>query len=544
MRSARVSAFGLLACGAALGACADSAPEEHVASVAEAVTVDATVTMGCSTKAVEGLSKQIVAQASCISPGAFAAVPARPNLMLGSAVFAYLEPPAKDALLATLDANTMTPMTVNSMLRTVAQQYLLYRWYQTGQCSIALAAKPGTSNHETGLALDVQNYTAWQTALEGHGFKWLGPSDVVHFDYVGAGAKDQTDLEVRAFQQLWNQNNPADPIAEDGAYGPQTEARLKASPAEGFPKGATCGTGGGGAGGMGGAGGAAPASDLVVSAKISDASDTLGDGPSAKVPDLFEGKRYTLAITVKNQAASAANSVPLVVTPPYALSGDPAALGQILASIPAGKSASVNIALSAVGYSIHDVPPAQIEIGAGKAKANVPVDVYSDRRFDFDGERREGWTSAQTIAATKDGVLELEGPAGALAAESRALDVTTAGLGDVLLAARRAGGSGKARLYLDESGYDLALPADGQLHALVIPASALPAHVAKIRFVPFEGGAMSQGTAALDYLHLGVMRGIRGENGCGCETGVSRGTAPFASVALWLLAVVLRRRRK
>ena len=38
-----------------------------------------------------------------------------------------------------------TKMTINSMLRTVAQQYLLYHWYQAGQCSISLAATPGTS---------------------------------------------------------------------------------------------------------------------------------------------------------------------------------------------------------------------------------------------------------------------------------------------------------------------------------------------------------------------------------------------------------------
>ena len=79
MLSARLSALGLVACGAALGACGQGAPEEHVASVAEAVTVDQSVTAGCSTLAVEGLSKQIVAQASCISPGAFVAVPKRPN---------------------------------------------------------------------------------------------------------------------------------------------------------------------------------------------------------------------------------------------------------------------------------------------------------------------------------------------------------------------------------------------------------------------------------------------------------------------------------
>jgi hypothetical protein len=129
---------------------------------------------------------------------------------------------------------------VNSMLRTVAQQYLLYRWYQTGSCGISLAAKPGNSNHETGLALDVDNYSTWKSKLQNSGFSWLGGSDPVHFDYVGAGAKDHRGLDVLAFQRLWNRNNPADKIAEDGAWGPNTEARMKKAPAAGFAKGPSC----------------------------------------------------------------------------------------------------------------------------------------------------------------------------------------------------------------------------------------------------------------------------------------------------------------
>jgi MYXO-CTERM domain-containing protein len=41
---------------------------------------------------------------------------------------------------------------------------------------------------------------------------------------------------VRAFQRLWNTNNPGDRIGEDGAYGPMTEARLARAPAAGFAR--------------------------------------------------------------------------------------------------------------------------------------------------------------------------------------------------------------------------------------------------------------------------------------------------------------------
>jgi hypothetical protein len=61
----------------------------------------------------------------------------------------------------------------------------------------------------------------------------------VHFDYVAGGVR-LTGLSVLAFQRLWNRNHPEDPIAEDGRYGPQTEARLRSAPAEGFPIGAVC----------------------------------------------------------------------------------------------------------------------------------------------------------------------------------------------------------------------------------------------------------------------------------------------------------------
>jgi hypothetical protein len=46
---------------------------------------------------------------------------------------------------------------------------------------------------------------------------------------------------VLAFQRLWNLNRPEDPIDEDGIYGPQTEARLEASPIAGFGISSTCG---------------------------------------------------------------------------------------------------------------------------------------------------------------------------------------------------------------------------------------------------------------------------------------------------------------
>lgn len=243
---ATLSAAALLSAALATGCSASSSePAGDIESVGDVeagagTTVSQAAANSCSTTSVKGLSKQIIAEAACMNAESFVSVPDLGNVSFGSAVFPYLEKPAKEKLVKALKSKSGTSMTVNSMLRTVAQQYLLYRWYQNGTCGIGLAAKPGTSNHETGLALDVSQYSTWKGTLQAYGFAWLGSSDPVHFDYAGAGAKSYKGLDVKAFQRLWNRNHPGDKIDTDGIWGPQTEARMKKSPAGGFAKGPTC----------------------------------------------------------------------------------------------------------------------------------------------------------------------------------------------------------------------------------------------------------------------------------------------------------------
>jgi hypothetical protein len=220
----------------------DPSATEDSSSSEDAVSgsVASAVTNSCSTSSVSGLSKQIIDEARCMSSSTYTSVPDLGNISFGGSVYRYLEKPARDQLVNALKAHSGTSMTVNSMLRTIAQQYLLYTWYKTGRCGIGLAATPGNSNHETGLALDVSQYGTWKGTLQAYGFHWLGSSDPVHFDYAGAGAKSYRGVDVEAFQRLWNRNHPEDKIATDGEWGPQTEARMKKSPAGGFAKGATC----------------------------------------------------------------------------------------------------------------------------------------------------------------------------------------------------------------------------------------------------------------------------------------------------------------
>lgn len=196
----------------------------------------------CTTASVDGLSRQIIAQARCIKPNAFVPLPSRPNLVIASQVFPYLELEARDRLLKALDAKPKVKMTINSALRTVAQQYLVWRWSATKRCGVPLATPPGESNHEIGIALDIAEAGTWRPALEAQQFKWLGASDRVHFDYKGGAANRTPGIatDVLAFQKLWNRNHPNDKINEDGRYSPAVEQRLRQAPPDGFEIGPSC----------------------------------------------------------------------------------------------------------------------------------------------------------------------------------------------------------------------------------------------------------------------------------------------------------------
>jgi hypothetical protein len=211
---------------------------KHFATVQEAAAGS------CSTESVDGLSRQIIEQARCIKPNDFVALPKRPNLVMAAHVYPYLEVGTRDHLLKALDAHTSATMTINSALRTVAQQYLVSHWAASKICGVQLATPPGESNHEIGTALDIAEASKWRPALEAQEFRWLGSSDRVHFDYKGgSAAPPKSATDVLAFQKLWNRNHKDDAISENGQYSSLTEQRLKKAPPSGFPLGASCSKG-------------------------------------------------------------------------------------------------------------------------------------------------------------------------------------------------------------------------------------------------------------------------------------------------------------
>jgi len=196
---------------------------------------------GCDTSVIKGLSQELVNWTNCMKPGLFTDIKSLRNAALGSAAAAvpYLQHQAFTHLQKAIDQRGVK-MTINSALRTLPQQVMLYTWFQRGKCGITAAAKPGTSNHEGGTAVDIQDADAWISAMQANQWKKLGSFDPPHYDYIGSGSVDITTLHVQAFQKLWNANNPTKKIAEDGIYGPNTEAAVLASPVGGFNKAKPC----------------------------------------------------------------------------------------------------------------------------------------------------------------------------------------------------------------------------------------------------------------------------------------------------------------
>ncbi|WP_019500957.1 peptidoglycan-binding protein [Pseudanabaena sp. PCC 6802] len=189
----------------------------------------------CSTSVVHELDRQLIFEMNSIEPGSLVSF-ADLNVSFDKVVWPYLQSSAKIALGKAISDRGIQ-LQVNSAYRTIAQQLILFNHFKKGRCGIVAAAPPGGSNHQSGLALDIEDADGWKPFLERYGWQKLGDFDPMHFDFVGGGTKDISSISVLAFQKLWNENNPQNRIAEDGRFGPATDACLAESPMEGFAKG-------------------------------------------------------------------------------------------------------------------------------------------------------------------------------------------------------------------------------------------------------------------------------------------------------------------
>ncbi|NJM45892.1 MAG: peptidoglycan-binding protein [Alkalinema sp. RU_4_3] len=184
---------------------------------------------GVSTSIANALSQQLIYQMQLLEPGKFVSFEDL-NVDLDSAAFPYVQASARDALARAIAARGEV-MQVNSSYRTVAQQMLLYNDRFNNSNPVA---PPGASNHQTGLAIDIEDPRGWDPFLIEQGWEPLG-GDPPHFDYLGDDVVDFRATAILAFQKLWNLNNPSAAIDEDGSFGPGTESALLQTPATGFP---------------------------------------------------------------------------------------------------------------------------------------------------------------------------------------------------------------------------------------------------------------------------------------------------------------------
>lgn len=186
----------------------------------------------CSTSGVRQLDLQLIAQIQKLAPGVLVKFDHLP-VNLGAGCHPYLQAAAVAALEKAI-ALRGVKMTVNSAYRTLAQQAILYAHQQNRRCGIRAAAAPGKSNHNTALALDVEDAMGWRPYLERHGWDWIGSFDPMHFDYEGHGVVDMRHLSTLAFQKLYNRNNRNAKLAEDGMWGQATQQALMQTLVGGF----------------------------------------------------------------------------------------------------------------------------------------------------------------------------------------------------------------------------------------------------------------------------------------------------------------------
>ena len=184
---------------------------------------------------VRKLDQQILFMMKSIHPTSFVDFKKLPVKFNENSSFPYLQLAAVKALEKAINQRG-EKLIINSAYRSIAVQQILYNLAQEEQC-YKLAAPPGWSNRQSGLAIDIEEPEKWQSFLESEGWQWWGPLDSPHFDFRGPGTDDIRRLPILAFQKLWNLNHPEDKIPEDGEYTPETNERLNQSPIEGFPKG-------------------------------------------------------------------------------------------------------------------------------------------------------------------------------------------------------------------------------------------------------------------------------------------------------------------
>lgn len=187
----------------------------------------------CSTDGLGPVSRQIATELfATVNAGSVVDISEHVRIV-GPTTIPYLQREAALSLIAAVKEFGKQPKLVHA-LRVLPQQFAVSFWYLHHQCSIPLAATPGTSPHERGIAIDLNDWDDWIPVLKRHSWIWRGDADKPHFNYHGGSDPDFGHYGIRAFQTLWNKHNPSDLLATDGVIGPKTLDRVGFAPVSGW----------------------------------------------------------------------------------------------------------------------------------------------------------------------------------------------------------------------------------------------------------------------------------------------------------------------
>ena len=182
-----------------------------------------------STSGVDGLDSQVIQRMGLDS----LAKVFEPNFTAGDDCIPYFQPHVAASLSKILRANSRRRMTCTSAFRSVVRQCVLYECFRRRIGGITLAATPGSNApHSQAIAIDIQEWENWKPILEDEGWDWQGSAKRRHFD-LHSKIPDLPSRSIKAFQELWNENNP-DKLVVDGIWGEKTRQAMLRSPAEGW----------------------------------------------------------------------------------------------------------------------------------------------------------------------------------------------------------------------------------------------------------------------------------------------------------------------
>jgi len=289
-----------------------------------------------------------------------------------------------------------------------------------------------------------------------------------------------------------------------------------------------------------------PDPDLSIAIRFVEVPGQIPDfrpeGPSAGVFDLYEGQAARVEIAVRNAAGAGATAGAVLVG--YGLSspwiapvpGTPLAGTIDLGPLGPGEERTVVVEVRAASYSIgvpsppvarawvRSVPgyyeeqaswddPVEHNDAGSLLRAEVPVDVWSRTRWEFEGseDQTEGWAPGASVAPLRvfGGALVIQatGPDPAVLGPATRIDAAAAGA--VLLRSRALGGDAGARLLFEtelepgfapERSVAFTLPGDGTFHDVEVPVAAVPGWtgtVTRLRIDPGTGWSAFDRIAAI-----------------------------------------------